>query len=209
MKKIPVLFLLMVAVFFAAQALSAEESKKDEQIPVSVAGAAVPEPDDYDASASLPGQILSMPLEDAFQRMQRMQKALSDINDDFQKGFSEGWNRYSGGPNFRPAIDAMETPEEVIITCDMPGVEKKDIQLEIQGNVLYLRGSRGITREEAANEKNLRFSRRERSYGSFVRTLRIPEAVDPSRVSAEFKDGILTVRLPKAKKDQPIQIKVE
>jgi HSP20 family protein len=81
------------------------------------------------------------------------------------------------------------------------------VDLMIVNRVLSEHGARN--REEAANEKNLRFSRRERSYGSFVRTLRIPEAVDPSRVSAEFKDGILTVRLPKAKKDQPIQIKVE
>jgi HSP20 family protein len=95
----------------------------------------------------------------------------------------------------------------VIVKAEVPGMDAKDIQLSLQGEMLTVRGEKKQEKEE----KDERYHRVERSYGSFMRSIRLPVAVDASKVTATFKNGLLTVTLPKtpASKGTMIPIKVE
>jgi HSP20 family protein len=210
MKRILIIPSILIATIFLASPLFAEDAKQDKAIDVQVTNSTAAAPQTT-ADTGFPEEPTPIPAPflDAVRQMQRLSQTVTEFDDDFRRGFNEGWGgRYSGGPNFRPAIDVMETPSEMIITCDMPGVEKNDIKIEINGTVLTIRGKRDLSKEEITSDKTYRFHRHERSYGAFTRTVRVPDTVDPSKVNADFKDGILTVRLPKLKKDQPIQVKV-
>jgi len=104
-----------------------------------------------------------------------------------------------------PAIDVMETQDELVVVADIPGVEKKDIELSLTGNVLSLRGVKNEEKEPAASK----LFRKETWSGSFRRTLALPDSVDPEKVSAELKDGVLTVKIGKKEALKPKLIAVE
>ncbi len=93
-----------------------------------------------------------------------------------------------------PAVDIEERGDAYVVTADVPGFDKKDIQIELQNNTLIIRGER-------QEEKSQRFLRRERvaSFARFERRFTLPEEIDHSRVSASFKDGELVITLPKAR----------
>lgn len=109
-------------------------------------------------------------------------------------------------PEWAPAVDIAETAEEFLIKAELPEVKKEDVQVAIEHGVLSIRGERKQEKEE----KNKKYHRVERLYGSFMRTFRLPDNVDETKVHAEFKDGVLSVRLAKAAKAMPkaIDIKV-
>jgi len=92
-----------------------------------------------------------------------------------------------------PSVDVVETPEEFTIKAELPDVKKDDVHVNVDDRVLRIEGERKQEKEE----KGKRFHRVERSYGSFLRTFALPENVDGSKIRAEFKDGILNIRLPK------------
>lgn len=108
--------------------------------------------------------------------------------------------------DWAPSVDIVETPEEFQIKAELPDVKKDDVSVSVDGNVLRIRGERKQEKED----QNKRFHRVERSYGSFMRTFTLPENVDDGKVQAEFKDGMLNVRLPKSDKAKPksVQVKV-
>ncbi len=103
-----------------------------------------------------------------------------------------------------PVVDVMETDEEFQIRAELPGVEKKDVKLSVEEGVLTISGYR----EQEKEEKGKRYHRIERAYGSFARSFTVPDAVDEQKVAAEFKNGVLTVRLPKSEKARPKSIEV-
>lgn len=92
-----------------------------------------------------------------------------------------------------PAIDVTETDDELQVTADLPGMNEKDVEVELDEQALVLRGEKRMDREE--KKRNWHIS--ERSYGSFQRTIPLPSGLDPARIRASFKNGVLTVRLPK------------
>jgi HSP20 family protein len=92
-----------------------------------------------------------------------------------------------------PNLDLSETNDALIVKVDVPGMESKDIQVSLQERLLTIRGEK---RPEGEG-KDERFHCVERSYGGFVRALPLPVRVDPRKVTAAFKDGVLTIRLPK------------
>jgi len=106
-----------------------------------------------------------------------------------------------------PAVNVEETNEELRLTAELPGMSHDDIEIEVENNVLSLRGEK---REEDESE-NRRYHVWERSYGSFERSFTLPRTVKAEEISAEFKDGILHVRMPKAPeaKSRKISIKAE
>jgi HSP20 family protein len=106
-----------------------------------------------------------------------------------------------------PALDVSETKDAVMVKAEVPGMDAQDIQLSLQDQVLTLKGEKKQEKEE----KDEHYYRAERSYGAFVRTLRLPAPVDGSKVTASFKNGLLTVTLPKAPtaKGTTIPIKAE
>jgi len=109
-----------------------------------------------------------------------------------------------GSRNVCPAVDIFEKDGKVVIKAELPGMDKKDISLDIQNDVLTLRGER--KNENEVKEEN--FYRKEMSHGTFVRSFTLPTGVDADRVTAEFKDGILTVEVPSPESRKPKQITV-
>jgi HSP20 family protein len=103
-----------------------------------------------------------------------------------------------------PAIDVVETQDEFIVFADLPGVEEKDIELSIASNVLSLSGEKA---KKVDGDKR-RFFREESWTGVFRRTIPLPNAVDPEKVSAELKDGVLSVKIAKKAALKPRQIAV-
>jgi len=104
-----------------------------------------------------------------------------------------------------PAMDLSETETAVEIRMDLPGITAKDIDIEISGNLLSIRGQR----EEEKEEKGKSFHRVERRSGSFQRTVTLPCPVVESEVAAECHDGVLTVTLPKTEESKKTKVKVK
>jgi HSP20 family protein len=103
-----------------------------------------------------------------------------------------------------PAMDIQETEGEYLVHADLPAVNKEDVKVSVQEGVLAVEGERRQEREE----KGRKFHRIERSYGKFVRRLALPTDVDEQKVAAEFKDGVLSVHLPKSTAAKPRSIDV-
>ena len=104
-----------------------------------------------------------------------------------------------------PALDMAETDTAIDVRMDLPGITAKDIDIQVNGNVLTVSGDR----KEEQEEKGKTFHRIERSYGSFSRTVTLPCAVNESEVAAEYKDGVLMVKLPKSEESKARKIKVK
>lgn len=104
-----------------------------------------------------------------------------------------------------PAVDILETESAIILMAEVPGVDLKDIELQIQDNVLTLRGERTFE----TNRKKEHYFRVERAYGNFSRSFTLPSMVDQERVEARLKDGILEVRMPKRVQGASSAITVE
>ncbi len=104
-----------------------------------------------------------------------------------------------------PLIDMTETPEEVVLTVEVPGMTREDLEVTIDNGILTLRGEK---REEERNEGE-QWHRVERRYGHFERRLRLPDYVDPERTEAHYENGVLRLLLPKTEegKERHIEIK--
>jgi len=103
-----------------------------------------------------------------------------------------------------PAVDILEKDNEIVLRADLPGIDPKDVDIQVQNGTLTLRGERKF--ESDVKEDN--FRRVERVYGSFVRSFSLPQTVDSEHVAAKYKDGVLEVTLPKRPEAKPRQIKV-
>jgi HSP20 family protein len=105
-----------------------------------------------------------------------------------------------------PLVDIMEDEKEYLIKAELPDMKKEDVRLTVENEVLAISGERTFEKEE----KGKKYHRTERAYGRFVRSFSLPEDADGSTVSADYKDGVLHVHLPKSQKAKPkaIEIKV-
>jgi len=116
------------------------------------------------------------------------------------------WPGY-GSTDVSPRVDVCETENEIDIDAELPGLEDKDIDLSVSGDLLTIRGEKKGEREE--RQKNYYVS--ERSYGSFERSIRLPFNADPGKISAKFDKGVLHIAVPKppelASKSAKIQVK--
>ncbi|GAB4337167.1 MAG: Hsp20/alpha crystallin family protein [Desulfobulbaceae bacterium] len=103
-------------------------------------------------------------------------------------------DRAFGGPAFlRPSVDVGATDSEYTITVEVPGVSEKDVKIEVADDTMTIRGEKRQEKEE--KEKN--YYRVERSYGAFQRVLCLPDDADQENIKATFKDGVLTIRMPR------------
>lgn len=98
--------------------------------------------------------------------------------------------------SWSPAVDVVEKDDELVLTAEMPGLKKEDVQLEVADGVLTLKGEKRVEKEE--KEENYRLW--ERSYGAFERTFALPRSIATDRIGAEFESGVLKVHLPKTEK---------
>ena len=125
--------------------------------------------------------------------------------DRLNRMFTDLWGEENLSRGWTPAVDIFTTNNhDVVIKADLPDVKKEDISVTFENNVLTLRGERKFESETAREN----YQRMERFYGSFGRSFTIPATVDASRISASFKDGVLTVRLPQREEARPKQIAI-
>lgn len=106
---------------------------------------------------------------------------------------------------FSPRVDVEEREADVVVTCEVPGVDKKDLDISVSGNLLSISGEKRYDREE----KEKKYYRQESYSGSFSRTVPLPETVDSENIDAHLKNGILTLTLPKKAEAKPRKIEVK
>lgn len=106
--------------------------------------------------------------------------------------------------DWAPSVDVSETDGAYQIKAEIPDVKKEDVKVTLEDGVLTIQGERKFEKEE----KGKKYHRVERSYGSFVRSFTLPDLVDEANVKAEFKDGVLNLKLPKSEKVKPKAIEV-
>jgi HSP20 family protein len=116
--------------------------------------------------------------------------------------FREGERSLSGG-QWAPSVDVYETEKEIVFDCELPGFEKDQVNLSVEGGRLTISGER-----KAEEAKGRNYHSAERWYGSFQRTFLLPTSVETEKIAANLKNGILTVTLPKKEEVRPRQIPV-
>jgi HSP20 family protein len=112
--------------------------------------------------------------------------------------------RNVGNWGWHPAVDIFENDTNIVIKAELPGIEKKDIVVDVKDRVLTLKGERSS--ENEVKEDN--FYRRERTFGKFERAFTLPEHVKANDIKADYKDGVLRIDIPKPEAQQPKQITV-
>ena len=119
------------------------------------------------------------------------------LMDELMRSAGNG-NRVTG---FTPLVDVHETEEEYLVKVDLPGVKADDVSVEVNDNVLSISGSRAA--DETGQAQLI-----ERPYGSFVRTLTLPQGVDSDSIEAGYQDGVLELRIPKPAEQKPKKITI-
>ena len=126
---------------------------------------------------------------DSLLTLQRQMNGLFD--DFFGRSPFQAWPEFDG--SFAPRVDMSETGSEVRVTAELPGLDDKDIQVNLVGNTLSIKGEKKKEKEEEKGD----YWHTERSYGCFERTMELPEGLDTDKVKATFKKGVLKVTIPK------------
>jgi HSP20 family protein len=123
--------------------------------------------------------------------------------------FEDAFNRMLTEPQsnrpWAPAVDIYETENELVLKADVPEVESKDVDVRVENQTLTIAGQRKFEKQDSAAG----YHRMERNYGTFTRSFAIPNTFDTEKISASYKNGVLTVTMPKKDAAKPRQIKVE
>ncbi len=104
-----------------------------------------------------------------------------------------------------PDVDIVENKDEIVVKAELPGMKKDDIHISYKDGVLTLEGERKKEKEE----KDVNYHRVERVYGKFCRSFQLPTVIQEDKINAEYKDGILTIHLPKAEEAKPKEIEIK
>jgi HSP20 family protein len=140
------------------------------------------------------------------------ERPLARLRDDVQNVFERflgnppavrGLGFFGAGETF-PRLDLAESDNDVTVRAELPGLQAKDVKVEVTGNILKLSGEKSAQHEEKGRDYHCC----ERRFGSFSRTVQLPTTVDPTKVDAQFKDGVLTVTLAKNPEAKPKRITV-
>ena len=133
---------------------------------------------------------------DPFREMTQVQDQFNRLVDQVRGGRQESW---------LPAVDVFDTKDAVVLKAELAGMDPDDIEIEVEDNVLTIKGER--TLEDKVDEE--RYYRVERRFGSFQRSLALPQGVKADDIQAGYEDGILTVRVPKAEEEKPQRIEIK
>lgn len=123
----------------------------------------------------------------------------------FEDAFSRMLSEPQSNRPWTPAVDIYETEDELVVKADLPEVDPKDIDVRVENQTLTLAGQRKFEKQDPGKG----YHRIERGYGSFTRSFAVPNTFDTGNIAAGFKNGVLTVTLPKREAAKPRQIKVE
>ena len=128
-----------------------------------------------------------------------------DMDRLFDRFVEPAWPQMPTLAEWEPTVDVSEDKDTVTVKAELPGVEQKDIAVSLEDGVLTIKGDKQAEKEEQGK----RYHRVERSYGSFYRAVRLPAAVEAGKVTAAFKDGVVTITLPKAPEAKGTMIPVK
>ena len=134
---------------------------------------------------------------DPFEALLHLQRAL-------EGRLASGWlhdQTTSQGPF--PPINVFQQGDDILAIIELPGIDKNSLQVEAKENTIRIAGQKAV-----ANPGGASVHRRERTFGAFDRTLSLPVALDPERIKAEYRDGILALHLPRSERDRPRAIKI-
>jgi len=134
-----------------------------------------------------------------WQELESMNRQLGRLLDDSRGGIGE-----ESAGHWAPSVDIRETEDALLVQAELPGIDKKDVKVEVHDGVLSISGERRY--EKDVSEKNVH--RVERAYGSFSRSFSLPTNIDGEHVEAEMKDGVLEVRLHKRESAKPKSIEI-
>jgi HSP20 family protein len=123
----------------------------------------------------------------------------------FEDAFSRMLSEPQTNRPWAPAVDVYETENELVLKADLPDVEAKDIDVRVENQTLTLAGQRKFEKQNTVNG----YHRIERNYGNFTRSFAVPNTFDTDNINAAYKNGVLTVTLPKKEAAKPRQIKIE
>lgn len=132
-------------------------------------------------------------------------REMSNLDDQFARlwrGLAEGRGRQE---SWLPAVDVFDQEDAVVLKAELAGMDADDIEISVEDNVLTIKGERKF--EEKVDDE--RYYRIERRFGSFQRSLALPQGVKPEDITASYDDGILEVRVPKAEEEKPKKINVQ
>ncbi|MBN1352019.1 Hsp20/alpha crystallin family protein [candidate division KSB1 bacterium] len=132
-----------------------------------------------------------------------IQREMNRLFDEFMGQDVEEGERYSR--KWSPEVDIVEMENEIVLTAELPGVSKSDIKISVQDGELTLSGKKDVPE----NEKSDCYHCSERYYGPFERKFTLSTIIDSTKINAEFKNGVLKVRLPKAEAAKPTQIEIK
>lgn len=130
---------------------------------------------------------------------------LSRLNRMFDDAFAGPWSQDTMTGSWVPVCDIFEDEDGLKLIAEVPGVKAEDVKISVENNTLTIRGEK----KQVAEEKTERVHRYERSYGSFERAFALPSTIDPEGIEADYKDGLLTVVMPKAERARPREIPVK
>ncbi len=139
---------------------------------------------------------------DPFKEFQSLADRFTSLFDEI---FPFEWKEETVLSRWSPAIDIYETDEDIVVSAEVPGMDKKDIEVNVVNNVLTLKGEKKLDKEI----KKENFHRIERCYGSFSRTFTLPDYVETDNIKASFKNGLLEIKIPKKPAAKPKEIKIE
>ncbi|HEX3376329.1 MAG TPA: Hsp20/alpha crystallin family protein [Candidatus Acidoferrales bacterium] len=134
-------------------------------------------------------------------------RGLSSLQNQFNRIFNESYRHQaddSALTTWAPAVDIYETPNELVVKADLPDVNENEIDVRVENNLLTIRGERKF--EKSVSEES--YLRVERTYGAFSRSFSLPNTVNAEAIGAEYKNGVLTLTLPKREESKPRQVKV-
>lgn len=123
----------------------------------------------------------------------------------FEDAFARMFNEPQTNRPWSPAVDIYETENELVLKADLPDVDQNDIDVRLENQTLTISGERKFEQQDSGKG----FHRIERSYGRFTRSFAVPNTFDTEKVGAEYRNGVLTVTLPKKEAAKPRQVKIE
>ena len=135
-------------------------------------------------------------------------RGVTSLQEQVNRLFNETFDRSTDEGSlttWSPAVDIYETEQELVVKADLPDVKPEDLDIRVENNILTIRGERKF--EKKVNENN--YLRIERSYGSFSRSFSLANTVNTEAIKADYKDGVLTLSIPKREEAKPKQIKVQ
>ena len=125
------------------------------------------------------------------------------VNRLLESSLTNRWDN-SALTTWAPAVDIYETENELVLKADLPDINEKDLDVRVENNMLTIGGERKL--EQQVQEDN--YLRMERTYGSFSRSFGLPNTVNSEAIKADYKNGVLTVELPKRAESKPKQVKI-